>query len=72
MAHSNTRISPLAQEKLRELKTALKANFGLQASNEDITSALIYGATVAQSAGMLLAYNMYTAQQEDQNDVEQA
>jgi hypothetical protein len=72
MAQPNTRISELAQEKLRELKTALKAEFGLQASNEDIASALIHGATVGQSAGMLLAYNMHTARQEDPNNSEQA
>lgn len=70
MAQPNTRISALAQEKLRELKSALKADFGLQASNEDIVSALIHGATAAQSAGMLLAYNMHTAREENRDDSE--
>ena len=62
---ATTRISALAQDRLQELKTALKADFGMQASYEDIASALIHGATVAQSAGMLLAYNMYTAELEE-------
>jgi hypothetical protein len=70
MAPSHTRISPLAQERLPELKAALQADFGLQASNGDIASALIHGATVAQAAGMLLGYNMYTAREENRDDSE--
>jgi hypothetical protein len=57
MAQPNIRISPLAQDELKKLKTALKSGFGIKANNEDIASALIHGTSVPQLAGMLLAYN---------------
>jgi hypothetical protein len=65
MSHSTTRISALAQIRLGELKAALQAEFGLQANHGEIASALIHGTTVPQVAGMLIAYNMHTAQPED-------
>jgi hypothetical protein len=72
MAQANTRISGSAQERLGELKAALRAEFGLQASYGDIASALIHGTTVPQSAGMLIAYTKDTAEDEDQADAERA
>lgn len=61
MAQPTTRISSVAQAKLGELQAVLRAEFGLQASYEEIASALIYGATVPQLAGMLMAYNKATS-----------
>jgi hypothetical protein len=57
MAQPNIRISPLAQADLKQLKLALRADFGMKANNEDIASALIHGTSVSQLFGMLLAYN---------------
>lgn len=57
MAQPNVRLSALAQARLNTLKASLKADFGVKASHEEIASALIIGTSVAQSFGMLLAYN---------------
>lgn len=54
---STARISPAAQERLKQLQMALERDFGHKASAEDITSALICGTTVPQLSGMLIAYN---------------
>jgi hypothetical protein len=56
MPTSTVRLSDDSNEDLMRLKAAVKAEFGLTARNEDIASALISGATVPQTAGMLLAY----------------
>lgn len=54
---STTRVSPVAQERLRQLQTALEKDFGHKATTEDIASALICGTTIPQLSGMLIAYN---------------
>jgi hypothetical protein len=56
MPTPNVRLSKDSNEDLVKLKAALHAEFGLTARNEDIASALISGATVPQTAGMLIAY----------------
>lgn len=56
MPTPNVRLSKDSNQDLVRLKAALQAEFGLTARNEDIASALISGATVPQTAGMLIAY----------------
>lgn len=58
---ANTRVTPEAQLRLKELQNALQREFGQKASTEDVASALICGITVPQLAGMLIAYNLDTA-----------
>jgi hypothetical protein len=58
---ANTRVTPEAQLRLKELQKALQSEFGQKASTEDLASALICGITVPQLAGMLIAYNLDTA-----------
>ncbi len=60
---ANTRVTPEAQLRLKELQTALQKRFGQKASTEDVASALICGITVPQLAGMLIAYNLDTAKE---------
>lgn len=57
MAQPNIRLSKDANEDLKRLKAALRAEFGLTARNQDIASALIKGTTVPQAAGMLIAFH---------------
>jgi hypothetical protein len=61
---SSTRLHPAAQARLKELQTALKSEFGVKASGDDITSALVFGASTPQLAGMLIAFNMRAAKNE--------
>lgn len=56
MPQPNIRLSEDANQDLKRLKSALQADFGLTARNQDIASALIRGTTVAQAAGMLMEY----------------
>lgn len=63
MAPPNVRISPLAHRELKRLKASLKADFGVNASGEEIASALIHGTSVPQLVGMLSAYNRKTVEE---------
>jgi hypothetical protein len=58
---------------MRRLQSALEAEEGIKASREDIASALIYGATVPQAAGMLTAFIRHAAEsaERDQGGPEQ-
>ncbi len=49
-------LHPLAVAQAKPLKAALKADFGLDASERDILSAIVYCATAPQVAGMLIAF----------------
>lgn len=49
-------LDPLAQTQAEALKAALQSDFGLDASQKDIVSAAVYGATAPQLAGMLIAF----------------
>lgn len=49
-------LDPLAEEALKRLKERLERDEGRSASGRQIVSALIYGATPAQTAGMLIAF----------------
>lgn len=49
-------LDPLAQASAEALKTALEADFGVEATQKDIVSALVYCATAPQLVGMLIAF----------------
>lgn len=61
---SSTRLHPAAQARLKELQAALKRDFGVKASGDDITSALVFGTSVPQLAGMLIAFNKHATETE--------
>jgi hypothetical protein len=61
---STTRLHPVAQARLKELQLALKRDFGVKASGDDITSALVSEASVPQLVGMLIAFNKHAAANE--------
>lgn len=61
MAESTTGISSVALQRLKTLPRLLKEQYGVSATQEEITSALVHGTTVAQLAGMLVEYNRYKA-----------
>lgn len=62
MAQKNVRLDPLIENRPKELKAVLKADFGLSATQEEIVAALIHGTTPAQLAGMLVAFNRHAAE----------
>lgn len=49
-------LDPLAEEALTRLKARLEKEEGRSASNREVVSALIYGATPAQTAGMIISF----------------
>jgi hypothetical protein len=49
-------LHPLAQRRLKELKAALEADFGLEASERTILSAAVHGATAPALVGMHAAF----------------
>lgn len=57
MAPPNVRISSVAHGDLKRIKASLQADFGINASGEEVASALIHGTSVPQLVGMLSAYN---------------
>ena len=57
----NVRLHPLVRGKLADLKTALRTDYGLPATQQTIANALIHEATPGQAAGMLMAYTRYLA-----------
>lgn len=59
---TSIRLDPLAQQAIRELKSALEREEGHRASQEEIVSALVFGATPPQAAGMLIAFTRASAQ----------
>lgn len=59
---TSIRLDPLAQKAIRELKSALEQEEGHRASQEEIVSALVFGATPSQTAGMLIAFTKASAQ----------
>lgn len=52
----NVQLHPLADKALKRLKARLEAEEGRTASERQIVSALVYGITPAQAAGMLIAF----------------
>lgn len=46
-------LHPLAQEALRRLRSRMRSEESREASDRRIVSALVYGTTSAQAAGML-------------------
>lgn len=49
-------LDPLAEDALKRLQRRLESEEGHAASGRQIVSALIYGITPAQTAGMLIAF----------------
>lgn len=49
-------LDPLAEDALKRLQSKLESEEGHSASGRQIVSALIYGATPAQTTGMLIAF----------------
>ena len=49
-------LDPLAQERLKPLQTALQKDFGLEANQKDVVSALVYSASAAVAVGMLIEF----------------
>jgi hypothetical protein len=49
-------LHPIAEERLAKLAAALEREFGRTDSERKIVNALVYGATAAQTAGMLEAF----------------
>jgi hypothetical protein len=58
---TTTRLDPLAEEALKTLQTRLESEEGHKASREEIVSALVFGATPPQAAGMLIAFTREAA-----------
>ncbi len=61
---TTVRLSQLAQNALMTLKHEVLQQEGHRASRDDLASALVWGATPAQAAGMLIAYNRAIGQAE--------
>ena len=57
------RLDPLVEDRPKRLKDAVKADFGLSTSGEQIVASLLHGITTAQLAGMLMAFNKWAAEQ---------
>jgi len=51
-----TKLDPLAERALKDLQGRLAREEGHKASQREILSALVYGATPSQTAGMLIAF----------------
>lgn len=58
-------LDPLAEEALKRLQSTLESEEGHSASQRQIVSALIYGATTAQTAGMLIAFTRASSATKD-------
>jgi hypothetical protein len=59
---TTTRLDPLAENALKTLQKRIESEEGRKASREEIVSALVYGATPSQAAGMLIAFTRAVAQ----------
>lgn len=56
-----TKLHPLAERALKDLQLRLESDEGRSASQREILSALAFGATPAQTAGMLIAFTRAAA-----------
>jgi hypothetical protein len=56
MAHTSHPLHPVAVERLEALTAQLEAEMGQTPSDRKIVNALVYGATAAQTVGMLEAF----------------
>lgn len=63
---TTTRLHPLAKQALKELKQRLESEEGRKATQEEIVSALVFGTSPAQAAGMLIAFTRVAARQSDE------
>jgi hypothetical protein len=60
---TTTRLDPLAEDALKDLQVRLEREEGHKASQVEIVSALVFGATPPQAAGMLIAFTRAAAEQ---------
>jgi hypothetical protein len=60
---TTTRLDPLAEDALKDLQVRLEREEGHKASQATIVSALVFGATPPQAAGMLIAFTRAAAEE---------
>jgi hypothetical protein len=65
-------LDPLAQARVNPLISALKRDFGVETTQKDIVSSLVYGATAAQLVGMLAEFSKARAARDDAPQGEKA
>jgi hypothetical protein len=65
-------LEPLAEEALKQLQSRLESEEGQDVSGRKIVSALIYGATPAQTAGMINAFNRARARARTESETKEA
>ena len=53
---------------LKDLQDAVAREFGVSSNQQEMIGALIIGTTPRQAFGMLLAYNRYTSQLQDEHE----
>jgi hypothetical protein len=63
MTGVNTKIDAKAKARLPWLCRSVQADFCVKATQEEVLSALVLGATVPQLAGLLLGYRKATAEE---------
>jgi hypothetical protein len=66
-----TKLDPLAEKALKRLQTQLESEEGRSASQKEILSALVFGATPAQTSGMLIAFTRVAARARVESKVTQ-
>lgn len=64
MAQTTVRLHPLAADSAKRLMAELEAEYGRDASREEIVAAVVYGASAAQLVGMLIAFTKAAAAQD--------
>jgi len=57
----NTKLHPIAYDALLELQARIYAEIGRREDRQDIVSAVIYGITAPQAAGMLTVFHREAA-----------
>jgi hypothetical protein len=72
MATPNTKIDPIAKQRLPHLKARVQADFGVPATHQQIVSALVLGTSIPQLAGTLLGYHQDTAPVNDDQENEES
>jgi hypothetical protein len=61
MTKSSVKVDPLVIDSLRTLVLNVRREYGLKTTQEDVVSALVYGTSVPQAVGMLIAFQRHAA-----------
>lgn len=69
---TTTRLDPLAEKALKRLKSSLESEEGRKATQEEIVSALVWGASPSQAAGMLTAFTRAVAKAQVRGEAPEA